>query len=190
MSDASIFDLSNRAEKATAMRADLTAGERIAALYETHREELYRFLVGQGIEPATAQELAQDVFVKLLLAIRKDTEIESEQAWLFGVAAKLAVDYWRREGRPMWVELESFPELAHTLKSGELSPEAYAVREQRLQRVAKMLVRLPKEQRLGINLRMKGLRYHAIAKILGVSKSTAAELVSIAVERLRSTANE
>jgi RNA polymerase sigma factor (sigma-70 family) len=190
MSDAHIFELSNRAEEATAVRADLTAGKRITALYEAHRDELYRFLVGQGIEPATAQELAQDVFVKLLLAIRKDTEIESEQAWLFGVAAKLAVDYWRREGRPMWVELESFPELAHTLKSCDLSPEAYAVREQRLQRVAKMLARLPKEQRLGINLRMKGLRYHAIAKILGVSKSTAAELVSIAVKRLRSTANE
>lgn len=90
----------------------------------------------------------------------------------------------------MWVELESFPDLARTLRSSELSPEAYALREQRLQRVARMLARLPKEQRLGINLRMKGLRYHAIAKILGVSKSTAAELVSIAVERLRSTANE
>lgn len=190
MSDADIFDARDQANRESAMRADLTAEQRIAALYEAHRDELFRFLVGQGIEPSVAQELAQDVFVKLFVAIQKDTEIESEQAWLFGVAAKLAVDHWRREGRPMWVELESFPELAHTLKSGELSPEAYAIREQRLQRVAKMLARLPKEQRLGINLRMKGLRYHAIAKILGVSKSTAADLVSIAVERLRSTANE
>jgi RNA polymerase sigma factor (sigma-70 family) len=190
MNDANIFEAANPTDEESAMRANLTASERITALYETHRDELYRFLVGQGIEPATAQELAQDVFVKLVVAIRKNTEIESEQAWLFGVASKLAVDYWRREGRPMWVELESFPDLVHTLQSGELNPEAYAVREQRLQRVAKMLARLPKEQRLGVHLRMKGLRYHAIAKILGVSKSTAAELVSIAVERLRSTANE
>jgi len=190
MSDAEIFDAGGRTEQESAMGVDLTAGERIAALYEAHREDLYRFLVGQGIESATAQELAQDVFVRLVVATKKNTEIDSEQAWLFGVAAKLAVDYWRREGRSMWVELESFPELAHTLKSGELSPETYAVREQRLRRVAEMLARLPKEQRLGISLRMKGLRYHAIAKVLGVSKSTAAELVSIAVERLRSTANE
>jgi RNA polymerase sigma factor (sigma-70 family) len=190
MSNAHIFDQAGWANEESAMSADLTFSERLTALYETHREQLYRFLVGQGLDPATAQELAQDVFVKLIVAIRKDTAIESEQAWLFGVAAKLAVDYWRREGRSMWVELESFPTLTHTLKSGELSPEAYAVQEQRLQRVAKMLSRLPKEQRLGINLRMKGLRYHAIARILGVSKSTAAELVSIAVERLRRTANE
>ena len=172
------------------MGANLTPAERVAALYEAHRDELYRFLVGQGIEPATAQELAQDAFIKLFIAITKNTEIESGQAWLFSVASKLAVDYWRREGRPMWVALESFPDLVHTLQSSELTPEASAVREQRLQRVAKTLASLPKEQRLGVHLRMQGLRYHAIAKTLGVSKSTAAELVSIAVERLRSTANE
>jgi RNA polymerase sigma factor (sigma-70 family) len=190
MSDAHIFDAAAQADKELAVPANLTAAERVAALYEVHRDALYRFLAAQGIEPATAQELAQDVFVKLFAAITKNTEIESEQAWLFGVAAKLAVDYWRREGRSMWVALESFPDLVHTLQSNEPNPEASTVREQRLQRVARTLARLPKEQRLGVHLRMQGLRYRAIAKILGVSVSTAAELVSIAVERLRSTANE
>jgi RNA polymerase sigma factor (sigma-70 family) len=191
MNNTSIFGAAAaQADKESAMSANLTPAERVAALYEVHRDELYRFLAGQGIDPATAQELAQDAFVKLFVALSKNTEIESGQAWLFSVASKLAVDYWRREGRPMWIALESFPDLVHTLQSNELTPEATAVREQRLRRVANTLASLPKEQRLGVHLRMQGLRYHAIAKILGVSKSTAAELVSIAVERLRSTANE
>jgi RNA polymerase sigma factor (sigma-70 family) len=190
MADADMFDATTQTDEESTMRANLTTEERVAALYEAHREEIYRFLTGQGLEPATAQELAQDVFVKLFVAMTKKAEIESEPAWLFGVASKLAVDYWRREGRPMWVELDSFPEMADTLRSKELTPEASAVRNQRLQRVAAMMARLPKEQRLGINLRMQGLRYRAIAKILGVSVSTAADLISTAVERLRSTANE
>jgi RNA polymerase sigma-70 factor (ECF subfamily) len=188
MSNADIFG-SIRASQEAAMQASVTT-ERVAALYEAHRGEIYRFLVGQGLEPAKAQELAQDVFMKLFVAVTKGSEILSEQAWLYGVASKLAVDYWRREGRPMWIELDSFPAMAESLRSSDPTPEANYVRNDRLKRVAKAMARLPKEQRLGIHLRMQGLRYREIAGILGVSVSTAAEWLSIGVERLRSAANE
>jgi RNA polymerase sigma-70 factor, ECF subfamily len=190
MADAYIFDSSIRTDREAAMNLAPTPGERVAALYEAHRSEIYRFLVGQGLGAGTAQELAQDVFVKLFVAITKGTEILSEQAWLYGVASKLAVDYWRREGRSMWVELDSFPAMADSLRSKDLSPYAAAMRNDRLRRVAKAIARLPKEQRLGVHLRMQGLRYREIAKILGISISTTAEWLSIAVERLRSAANE
>jgi RNA polymerase sigma factor (sigma-70 family) len=190
MSDADTFDAAIQSGRDGAMSASPSTEGRVTALYGTHREAIYRFLAGQGLEPAKAQELAQDVFVKLFVALTKGSEIESEQAWLYSVASKLAVDYWRREGRPMWVELDAIPAIADSLRAKELSPEAAAGRNQRLRRVADMLARLPKEQRLGIHLRMQGLRYRAIAKILGVSVSTTASLLSTAVERLRSTANE
>lgn len=167
-----------------------TTEERVAALYRAHREKIYGFLVGQGLVAAKAQDLVQDVFFKLFVALTKGSEIESEQAWLYGVASKLAVDYWRREGRSMWVELDAVPAMTENLRSKELTPEAAAVREQTLKRVADALARLPKEQRLGIHLRMQGLRYREIARILGVSVPTVSGLLSTAVERLRSTANE
>ena len=90
----------------------------------------------------------------------------------------------------MWVELDAVPAMTENLRSKELTPEAAAAREQTLKRVAAALARLPKEQRLGIHLRMQGLRYREIAKILGVSVPTVSGLLSTAVERLRSTANE
>lgn len=146
--------------------------------------------MGQGLESGKAQELTQDVFMKLFVAIEKGTQIESEQAWLYGVGSKLAVDHWRRDGGSRWVELESIPALADSLRSKELSPEAAAVRSQRLRRVALTLSQLPKEQRLGVHLRLQGLRYREIAEILGVSIATVSGLLTTAVERLRSTANE
>lgn len=172
------------------MSVSPTAGERAAALFETHREKIYGFLVGQGLDPAEAQELTQDAFFRLFVALRKGSEIESEQAWLFRVASKLAVDYWRREGRPMWVELDSMPAIADSLRSHELTPEAAALRAQKLKRVAGTMACLPKEQKISIHLRMQGLRYREIAQILNVSVSTVSSLLSAAVERLRSAANE
>jgi RNA polymerase sigma factor (sigma-70 family) len=189
---ANIKTLDSRAQAGneSAMRESLSAAERVAALYQAHREEVYRFVVGQGLDPATAQDVAQEVFVRLFAALNKGTRLVSEQAWLYSVAAKLVVDYWRREGRSMWVELDSLAAPDESVQSKEPTPEVHALRKERLQRVAAAMARLPKEQRLGIHLRMQGLRYRAIAKILGVSVSTAAEWLSIAVERLRGVANE
>jgi RNA polymerase sigma-70 factor (ECF subfamily) len=189
MSNAEIFDAIIQSSRAD-MSARPTTHERVAALYDTHREKIYRFLVGQGLSAAQAQEMTQEVFVRLFVALTKSTEIESEQAWLYAVASKLTVDYWRREGRPMWVELDAVPAMAENLRSKELTPEAAVARRERLKRVASTLARLPKEQRLSIHLRMQGLRYREIAKILGVSVTAVSGLLSIAVERLRSTANE
>lgn len=70
----------------SARTAKPTIRERVAVLYENHRGDIYRFLVGQGLEPAKAQELAQDVFVNLFVSLTKGTEISSERAWLYTVA--------------------------------------------------------------------------------------------------------
>jgi RNA polymerase sigma-70 factor (ECF subfamily) len=165
-------------------------GERVVFLYEAYRAKIYYFLVAQGLNIGTAQDLSQDVFVRFFVALSKGTKIESERAWLYGVAAKLATDHWRREGRPMWMELDSIPAFVDNLPSSDATPEASLFRRERVRRVAREMARLPKEQRLTIHLRMQGLRYRSIAEILGVSTSTAAEWLSLAVTRLRSAADE
>jgi RNA polymerase sigma-70 factor (ECF subfamily) len=164
--------------------------ERVTALFDAYHTKIYRFLVGQGIDLSNAQELTQETFVRIFVALSKGDEIRSEQAWLFGVASKVAVDYWRRENRPMWVDLNSVSIREERFISSDPTPEAAAVEQQKLRRVAAAMASLPKEQRLSIHLRMQGCRYKEIAKVLGVSVTTVNTLLSSAVERLRSIANE
>jgi RNA polymerase sigma-70 factor (ECF subfamily) len=162
--------------------------ERVIALYEAHRDGIYRFLVGHGLETAAAQEVVQDVFVDLFMALEKGTRVNSEQGWLYAVAGRAAVDYWRRERRPIRLELDFNTGPVANLPSAAPSPEAQAGNRERLRRLAAGLARLPKEQRFCIQLRMQGLRYREIARILGVSTSTAAEWLVSAVSRLREDA--
>jgi hypothetical protein len=54
--------------------------ERVTALYEAHRDGVYRFLVAEGIAPPVAQEITQDVFVKLFIALRDGVEIVCRRA--------------------------------------------------------------------------------------------------------------
>jgi RNA polymerase sigma-70 factor (ECF subfamily) len=163
--------------------------QRVTALYETHREGVYRFLVTQGIAPAVAQEVTQDVFVKLFVAMRDGVEILSEQGWLYSVAAKSAVDNWRRERVPVWVELDT-QSVAENFTSQDPSPESLVLRREWLSRIADALVRLPQEQRMCLQLRSEGLRYREIARILGVAVSTASDWLATAVERVRRAAHD
>ena len=115
--------------------------------------------------------------------------MRSEQAWLYTVAGRAAVDHWRREHRQTWTDLESQSSAAANVASSEVSPEARAARKEQLTRVAAGLRNLSKEHRLCIQLRMQGLRYREIAKILRVSTSTVAEWLISTINRLREEAD-
>ncbi len=164
--------------------------ERVIALYEAHRDGIYRFLVGHGVNAATAQDITQDVFVDLFVALEKGTVVNSEQGWLYTVAGRAVADHWRREHRSIWVELDSNPRAGANVPSRELTPETRAGNREQINRVAAGLERLPKEHRLCIHLRMQGLRYREIAKVLDVSTSTVAEWLTSAVDRLRGDAHD
>lgn len=60
------------------------------------RGELRGFLVGQVGEPATADDLLQDVFLKLHRHGCDLQEKTSPRAWLYQVARNAVVDHWRR----------------------------------------------------------------------------------------------
>lgn len=60
------------------------------------RGELRGFLVGQVGEPAAADDLLQDVFLKLHRRGCDLREKASPRAWLYQVARNAVVDHWRR----------------------------------------------------------------------------------------------
>ena len=162
--------------------------ERVVALYTAHREGIYRFLVGHGLRPAEAQDVTQEVFVDLFTALQKGTSVESPQGWLYAVAGRAAVDYWRRERRAIHIELDSEAGASVDPPSDEPSPEAWTGHQQRLRRIAAGMAELPKEQRLCVQLRMQGLKYREIGKVLGVATSTVADWLVAAVSHLRGIA--
>ncbi len=68
----------------------------IETTWKNLRGELRGFLVGQVGEPATADDLLQDVFLKLHRRVGDLKEITSPRAWLYQVARNAAIDHWRQ----------------------------------------------------------------------------------------------
>src|ERR1039457_4153729 len=99
-----------------AMTATLAYGERcrltpehvVAELFETARDDVYRYLLTLGLAPAQAQEATQEVFLRLYAAMRKGQNIENPRAWIFRVAHNHGLTLRGRERavRPLDPELE------------------------------------------------------------------------------------
>jgi RNA polymerase sigma-70 factor (ECF subfamily) len=169
----------------TVWRAHPSLTERVGQIYVAHRDMIFHFLTRQGLPAACAQDITQEVFLKLLITLRDGGSVTSEQAWLYRVAANRAVDYWRRERLLTIVDLDDDRSLADALASDSPGPDHLAQEQQRNRRLAREISRLPKEQRMCVVLRSQGLRYRDIAQVLGIGVSTAADWLLAAVESLR-----
>lgn len=85
--------------------ARVARGDRAAAatVFERHRDVVYRYLRGIGMEPATAEDVTQDVFVAALSRASDYRGTGSLAGWLLRIARTTALDRFRstaaRRGR-------------------------------------------------------------------------------------------
>src|ERR1035437_9331750 len=80
-------------EIAQLRRGDLDA---LSALLARYQNRLYRYLLRLVREPATAEDLFQQTWLRVAERIRQYDAKRNFEAWLFSVARNLAIDYLRR----------------------------------------------------------------------------------------------
>ncbi len=70
------------------------------AIFQEHKDTVYRFAWRITGEPSAAEDIAQDVFVSLIHhPDRFDPARGSQRAFLLGIARNLALKRWRSESR-------------------------------------------------------------------------------------------
>lgn len=153
--------------------------ERVTRVFEEAREDVYRYLVMLGLAPAAAQEAAQEVFLRLYIALRKGERIENPRGWVFRVAHNYGLTIRERESAAQALD----PDM-EVQDRGENPEQALLKREQHL-RFHNAVETLSEQQKHCLYLRAEGFRYREIAEILGLSDSTVGEFLRRAIRRLR-----
>src|ERR1700679_30208 len=74
-------------------RGDLDA---LAALLARYQNRLYRYLLRMVREPAEAEDLFQQTWIRVAEKIRQYDPGRNFEAWLFTVARNIAIDHLRR----------------------------------------------------------------------------------------------
>lgn len=159
-------------------------------LYARHKGGVYRYLLRQLREPALAEELFQDVWLKLVNARDRYTVQAKFSTWLYRIAHNRLIDHVRRQGGREVVSLdlndaEEDPPL-QIADDPARTPEARQWAQQQLARVLELVEALPPAQRETFLLHHEGeLGLDAIAEATGVNRETAKSRLRYAFDKLR-----
>jgi RNA polymerase sigma-70 factor (ECF subfamily) len=153
-----------------------------AELFERYAPALLRFTDRLLQDRSTAEEVTQEVFVKVISRAHQYDGRAEVSSWLFAIAANACRDRRRRDRRATIVPLEGLPEPVHKADGIET---VLSDRERR-DAVRRALSSLSEEQREALVLaRYHGLPYAEIAEVLGISVGAVKTRIFRAVEALK-----
>ncbi len=163
-------------------RGDVRAFE---ALYARQKGPLYGFLLRTIGNAASADEVFQEVWSRVIGA-RERYRVEAKfSTWMLAIAHRLVVDHFRRQ-RPTAFGEEAEAILERLDVPAHEWPDARLSQFEQARRVQQALEDLPPEQREAILLRAElDLGPDGIAEVTGVGRETAKSRLRYAVAKLR-----
>ncbi len=163
--------------------------EALGALMERHKAALFGYLLRLTRSEAAADDIFQEVFLKLVKNPAAYGEREKFKAWLFTVARNAAMDHFRRESSRGEVPLEGTGEKAGPVDfavSPEPGPAEAAENKALGEKIAAALEQLSPDQREVFYLRhYSGLSFREIAELLSLPIGTVLARMSRAAALLR-----
>ena len=152
-------------------------------LFEAFGPKLRGFMMRQGVDAGTADELTQET---MLTVWRKAALYSPDKGavatWIFTIARNLRIDRLRREFA--WQELSD--EIAETLPSDQIAPDEAVASGQREVRVRAVLGALSPDQREVVVLSyVEGLSHAEIAQKLSLPLGTVKSRMRLAYQKVR-----
>lgn len=158
-------------------------------LLEKHRNPVIHFLYRMVQNPAVAEELAQEVFLRVYRSRASYEPTAKFTTWLFRIATHLALNSLRdgkneRRQESLDDTFENQP--AREVTDARPSVEQSMVYQARMGEVKKAIQTLPEKQRAAVLMhKYEEMEYSQIARALGCSESAVKSLLFRAYETLR-----
>ncbi len=163
--------------------------EALGRLFDAHFDRLYGLAYRlTGARPA-AEDVVQDVFLRLHRSADRLDPNRDPGAWLVTITVNLCRDLWRSGAhrvarRSLAIGDESVP-ASNPPGPAAAEPEQDVLRRERERLVQEALLRLPEDQRAAVVLRdWYGLDHDRIAEVTGTTHAAARKRYSRALERL------
>ena len=166
-------------------------------LIEKYRKPIVNFMYRMVHNQAVAEELAQDVFLRVYRS-RETYRAEAKfTTWLYRIATNLGVNYARdtkheRSAQTIYLdqpdqETGTTPDVADS----HAGAEEEMVRDERMRAIRKHVMALPERQRTAVLMhKYQGLDYKEIGAVLHLSESATKSLLFRAYQTLRERLKE
>lgn len=150
----------------------------IETVWETFHARLRRFILKRVSDEATADDILQDVFLKIHLRMSTLREEDRLEAWLYQIARHAIIDHYRRPN-----PIASLDEILPAPEPESAEPDAAGEIAASLREMAQ---NLPEPYRQALLLtEFEGLSQVELAARLGISLSGAKSRVQRARQKIR-----
>ena len=159
-------------------------------LYEKHSGSLYRFVVRNCGDEQHANELFQDIWMRVINSRARYVPTATFRTWLFSIAHNRLTDYYRAQARRNARIEAASADFEQIADPGPLPGEA--LRNSELQQaLLREISALPQVQREAFLLKEEaGLSLEQIAEVVGSSRETIKSRLRYAVAKLRTALRE
>jgi RNA polymerase sigma-70 factor (ECF subfamily) len=156
--------------------------EAFRKLFDAYAPRVKAYMMRQGADPRTAEELAQET----LLTVWRKASLYSDDkgsatTWIFTIARNLRIDRLRKE-----VAWQPLPEDNDQEPSPDPAPDEVVSERERGERVRQILAELPPDQSEVISLAyVEGLSHAEIASRLGLPLGTVKSRMRLGYQKIR-----
>lgn len=150
-------------------------------LYWKYHEVVYRNILKLVKETAVAEDILQEVFIKLWEKRQEIRASQSVAGWLFVISFNLSVNYSRKKLRE-----QTFHQKLLALAPGEESgTDRKALQEVQYHLLEQAIAELsPQRRRIVTLCKLEGKTYEEVANELNISRNTVKEHLSAAMVKL------
>ena len=163
-------------------------------LVEKYRRPMISFMYRMTHNQAVAEELAQEVFLRVYRSRQGYAASAKFTTWLYRIATNLAVNHARdtKHERPENTvnidEPDTETGLTVDVVDGSLNAEQVILRRERMDAIRRQVEALPERQRMAVIMhKYQNMDYKQIAAVLKLSESATKSLLFRAYETLRET---
>lgn len=156
-------------------------------LYDKYHHDLFQFLFYMVRNREQAEDLVQEVYIKVLKAYDRFEGKSSEKTWLFSIARHVAIDHFRKQKGWKQRLLETFDWSTQQVKDHQPLPEEVALQNDEIKLMYQCLDQLTIDQRSVVILRyMQSLSISETAESLGWTESKVKTTQHRALKSLKS----
>ena len=162
---------------------DAVAFER---LYQRYRSRLYRHLAHQCGDTRLAEELYQEVWMKVIAARAGYEPLAKFSTWIFRIAHHCLIDHYRRHSRDAAARYDDGEDPDELPAPADSNPARQAERRAIALRLSAAIAALPEPQREAFLLAEEGeLTLEEIANATACGRETAKSRLRYAIGKLR-----
>ena len=180
LQDNTIRDLQMR----IALSEDMTAYKE---LYLLMFDSLFHFSYSFVKSKQVAEELVSDVFIKLWQIRSQLNAVDNLKLYLFGITKNFSLSYLARASKNLSIQLDAM-DLNETDIESVIefkNPEDLYISKETIKNVMKAIQGLPPQCQIIFSLvKVEGLRYKEVARLLDISVFTVRNQVAIATKKI------